>query len=658
MKRRFIWLLCGVTLAATSAPLAARQNQRPRPTFSSAVDIVSVDVNVIDRSGHPVRDLTARDFTLTVDGRARRIVSAQFVPLTAAPAAVEPAADDYSTNIGGPPGRFIAVVVDRGTIPPVRAKDVFGAAAQFVEDLLPRDRVALFSIPTGPEIDFTTSHDRIVSALLSTDGQASPIPSTKFVGIAEALDMERGNTIAVDEVMERECGRAVFVGRDSTGMSEVQQCERMVQDQAAFVATDAHERARNTLAGLRAILSRLGSSDTPKTIVLISEGLVIDGERLDVNGLGRMLADAHATVYALKPEPSDTDPSQPRAPRDRVRERTVRETGLTVVAKLGGGDMFRVLADPHSVFARVSSELSGYYLLGFEPDATDRDGRQHAIEVGVDRPGVEVRSRAEFSVESSTNINPEHVVAELLQNPAMAADLPFKLTTYAFQDPDSSKIRLLVALTVDPVKAEGPVALGIAVLKPDGSTEKTFFQPSVDVETDATGRVRPCFATMLVDPGRYALKAAIVDQRGHRGSLERQVRAYMTRMSRFRATQLLIGDDEGRKPAPGSIVPTVSGEMGGDHLHAYMELFSDTSAGFAGTSVTVEILPAGGSAPVTRAAAVLQPAGDDPRVRSASGSLPLTFLPQGRYLARAVVAIDGRPVGEMTRPFRIVRAGR
>jgi hypothetical protein len=162
---------------------------------------------------------------------------------------------------------------------------------------------------------------------------------------------------------------------------------------------------------------------------------------------------------------------------------------------------------------------------------------------------------------------------------------------------------------------------------------------------------------LLVDPGRYTLKAAIVDRRGHRGSLERQVHASMTRMSRFRATQLLIGDDEGRQPAPGSIVPTVSGDMRGEHLHAYMELFSDTPAGFTGTSVTVEILPAGGTTPVDRAAAVLQPTGDDPRVRSASGSVPLTFLPQGRYLARAVVAIDGHAVGEMTRSFRIVRPG-
>ena len=38
-----------------------------------------VDVNVIDKSGRPVPDQAAGDFTLTVDGKPRRAVSAQFM---------------------------------------------------------------------------------------------------------------------------------------------------------------------------------------------------------------------------------------------------------------------------------------------------------------------------------------------------------------------------------------------------------------------------------------------------------------------------------------------------------------------------------------------------------------------------------------------------
>ena len=59
--------------------LAAQDQPPPKPTFKSAVDLVPVDVDVIDKSGRPVPHLAAGDFTLTVDGKPRRAVSAQFI---------------------------------------------------------------------------------------------------------------------------------------------------------------------------------------------------------------------------------------------------------------------------------------------------------------------------------------------------------------------------------------------------------------------------------------------------------------------------------------------------------------------------------------------------------------------------------------------------
>ena len=58
---------------------AAQEQQPPRTTFKSNVDLVPVDVNVVDKNGRPVTDLTAGDFTLAVDGKPRRIASAQFI---------------------------------------------------------------------------------------------------------------------------------------------------------------------------------------------------------------------------------------------------------------------------------------------------------------------------------------------------------------------------------------------------------------------------------------------------------------------------------------------------------------------------------------------------------------------------------------------------
>jgi len=35
--------------------------------------------------------------------------------------------------------------------------------------------------------------------------------------------------------------------------------------------------------------------------------------------------------------------------------------------------------------------------------------------------------------------------------------------------------------------------------------------------------------------------------------------------------------------------------------------------------------------------------------------VPISLLPKGSYVARAVVSLDGRKVGQMTRPFRVVK---
>jgi hypothetical protein len=52
---------------------------------------------------------------------------------------------------------------------------------------------------------------------------------------------------------------------------------------------------------------------------------------------------------------------------------------------------------------------------------------------------------------------------------------------------------------------------------------------------------------------------------------------------------------------------------------------------------------------------LLQPPGADAGVRAVAAAVPIAQLPAGSYVAHAIVTVDGRDVGEMTRPFRIER---
>jgi VWFA-related protein len=645
----FLALVAGFVVA----PRAQAPAQLPQPSFSSSVDIVSVDVNVVDQKGRPVPDLGRDDFLLSVDGRDRKITSAQFLSVARTASASNPPvqAPSFSTN-ATPAGRMIAVVVDRGSITPVRARDVFAAAARFVRGLDPADHVALYTIPTGAAIDFTTDHRAVEAALQRIDGEGDFQRGPKGIGIAEALAFEKNNSIMMDQALDRECGQVSGRG----GLSDVMVCRRMVAEEAAIVSSYAHERARNAINGLRAILERLGSSETPKTLLLVSEGLVVDNERRILEGFGRAAAAAHVTLYALKPEPSENDASQARMPALRSQDRSVREEGLQFVSGAGGGELFRILADPDFEFARVASELSGYYLLGFEPEAGDRDGKSHSISVKVRRAGVLVRSRREFGIGLARAKTDKDAITDLLRMPIQETGIPLTLTTYVFQDPGSLRVRLLVAMDIDrAVAPTGRLSIGLVLLDDKGAVGASLFQPAVPSDTSPIGMQR-YFATLLVDPGPYTLRVAVSDEGGRRGSVERPVWAYMRRIAQFRVTELLIGDGRTGEGGTAAIVPSVTGETSANVLHAYLELFSEAPAMFARASVALEVVATPASPALETVAATLQTPDNDDHCRAVSAAVPLSTLPAGAYLARAVISVDGQKVGEVVRPFRIVKS--
>ena len=124
-----------VTLALLSFNFLVIAQEQPPKTFRSSVDLVPVDVNVVDSNGRPVADLAAEDFALTVDGKPRRIVSAQFITVSRNTDAPEPPPTNYSSNAAAPGGRLVLIVIDQGNIGSGRGKYAIEAASRFVARL-------------------------------------------------------------------------------------------------------------------------------------------------------------------------------------------------------------------------------------------------------------------------------------------------------------------------------------------------------------------------------------------------------------------------------------------------------------------------------------------------------------------------------------------
>ncbi len=72
--------------------------------------------------------------------------------------------------------------------------------------------------------------------------------------------------------------------------------------------------------------------------------------------------------------------------------------GLEQVAAQTRGSMTTVIGNGAIAFDRLGRELSGYYLIGFEPTEADRTGKERRIKVEVRPRGLTVRARPTFVI--------------------------------------------------------------------------------------------------------------------------------------------------------------------------------------------------------------------------------------------------------------------
>src|SRR5262245_32513621 len=114
-------LIPALAVIGVLAAGAGRAQDTPQttPSFRSGVDTLPIDVTVINDRGQPIRDLPVSDFAVRIDGRSRKIVSAQWIAAAGAgdSRAAAPASDGYVSNESAASGRLIALVIDQPNIP-------------------------------------------------------------------------------------------------------------------------------------------------------------------------------------------------------------------------------------------------------------------------------------------------------------------------------------------------------------------------------------------------------------------------------------------------------------------------------------------------------------------------------------------------------------
>ena len=287
---------------AGQAPVPQTPSQAPgsqAPTFRSGVDLVTVDVTVLSRSGEPVPSLNAGDFTLLVDGTPRPIVSVRRVEASRAlqPDAIDARPEDApAPAVDTAARRRFVLVVDRDHLYAGEGQQILQAAAKFIDGLPPGDGVALWTLPdSSTSLKFGEDREEIKRRLRRAVGTYRAVYGPWVVARDEAIRTEGpGGQEVLASIVARECDR------------QPPTCPAEVAAQARQTAMDARQRADAAIAPLGPLVDALGKVDGPKHLVLITGGPVTTSENIrDVAALGRRAGLARVTIHALQvPDPS------------------------------------------------------------------------------------------------------------------------------------------------------------------------------------------------------------------------------------------------------------------------------------------------------------------------------------------------------------------
>ncbi|MBI2834901.1 MAG: VWA domain-containing protein [Acidobacteria bacterium] len=641
--------VCAIVFPSSAAiqGSASHPPQQPSPVFRSGVDLVTADVTVVDSAGHPVRDLQAADFDLKVDGAPRRIVSIQFVGERAGAAPPDLGPRNYSSNEHVEAGRLLLLVVDQGNIRAGQARLLARAADQLLSRLSPADRVGVVAIPVpGPRLDFTTDHALVREALGRIVGYGERTSFSFNIGLAEAIAIESRDPVTFNAVVTRECGP------DGAGTG----CDTMVETEAVAMATTSRHQARTSILALNALLGMLRHVEAPKTLVLVSEGLLLDQTMSELMELGATAAAARTSIYGLRLD-SEIDLTGNRSALSQNADSRLQEQGFDLLVGFAKGAVFRAVTDFTYPLRRIADELSGQYLLSFEPGENDRNGKTHRVSVTARRKGLTVRSRREFRIDpvvaAASSGSDEELIGETLRAPFVSTALPIRLATYSLKESESGKMRVVISADLDRDRMEAAaLPVGYAFVAGDGrlaasAHERAELRP---VEPGKAGPLHYLRAVTL-DPGEYILRLAAMASDGRRGSVERVVRARLGKVGDVQVSDLVVIRAQGASAE--DFVPGVDLVVTDDRLVCFVEVYGARGGDLP--QVTMAVSRDESSPPLLSGATQIASVPQE-RTLSARSVMSLALLPPGDYVVRAVVSVEGRETMTAPRPIRVVRS--
>lgn len=560
---------------------------------AKASTAVKIDFRALTEEGQQVTDLKPDEITLKVNGKLRQLQSLGVFHAAAADPSPGGSAlpPPYATNAVGRNGRVIHVLIDDDSITPGREGQVRDAMRLLASELTPGDMLGV----------------------LTTQGQVNFRPSNDLVKIQRAVDGIAGRGGATE------------------------------------TASDAQCRTTRVLAALGSMLAVTGG--TPTTILVFSGGLTPPAQKMI--DMTRRNAPTDATAAAASNDicpvrPEDFENTGMLASSARAdlylfhlteamaSRSSTQDAGFESLAGVTGAEFARLTASPQAAISRLLRETASYYTVTFDADPSERNGQTYRVDLRTTRDKVKLRTRPAVEIRkdiAKAAAQPK----DMLRTQTAYADLPLRAAGYTSRTPGSDEVKVVAIFeALDPSVALTAASIGLFDEK--NTLKKQWTAQSADLVK------RPVMAALAAPPGTYRVRVAALDGSGRAGTTDYELKVEVPRADPLKLSTLVLGTQQ----QGAGFFPRL--EFSNEPIAiGLLEIYGVPKGGAVTVDLDVVSTPEG-SALATAQTSVNPGSTEDMRI--AFGGFSIASLSPGDYLMRAIVSLDGKPVGKVVRTLR------
>jgi hypothetical protein len=342
------------------------------------------------------------------------------------------------------------------------------------------------------------------------------------------------------------------------------------------------------------------------------------------NDFGAAVRASHATLYIVHAmeSASTIDPQTLGAGLENlagVSDSTIERLGGNTTATMGG----------------MARETSAYYVASFDPDPSERNGSTYRVDVHVGREGVKTKARPDLTIPKA-DAKAATTPRDMIRVATTCSDLPLRGAGYPSRNAGDDKIRVLALFEpADP--GTKLTAAVIGMFDDKGKLTAQWTAQAADLTHS------PVTTVLIAPPGAYRMRIAAIDAQGRAGTIDYPVRAELAAADPVKLSALVLG------LAQNGFTPKLLFTPADEILVGYFEAYAVPKG--AQVAATLELAASEDAPPMATAAAKVQNASAED-MRIIYGGFGVTALQPGDYVLRALVTVDGKPAGRLTRTVR------